>query len=61
MRDRKGSDDSDRGIGSLVDQILQVLRGEVDVDSHISLMLVPQNGSPDGVSKNEREDPLFPG
>lgn len=53
MRDRKGSNDSDRGIGPLVDQTLQFLGGEVDVDIHISLMFVPQNGSPDGVSKIE--------
>jgi len=51
MRDRKGGDDSDRGIGSLVDQTLQVLGGDVDVDIHISIMVVLQNGSPDGVSK----------
>jgi hypothetical protein len=61
MRDREGGDDSDRGIGSLVDQTLQVLGGDVDVDIHISVMVVPQNGSPDGISKNEREDPLSPG
>jgi hypothetical protein len=59
MRDREGCDDSDRGIGSLVDQTFQILRRDVDVDIHISVMFVPQNGSPDGVSKNEREDPLF--